>query len=282
MPDADSSHVQVDLTNCDREPIHVPGAILPHGVMLVLDCGSLAVLQAAGDTEALLNQPLAGLPGRGMETLLRPEQIGLLRSLGAEPGLTRPRYLLDPALRVAADRPVDASVYRSGALLVVELEAANPADRFATDPLLAVHGMLEGLDRAPSVAAVCQAAAERVRRVTGYDRVMVYRFQEDESGQVIAESKREDLMSFLDLHYPESDIPRQARALYLKSPLRLITQVNYQPAPLVPAENPLTGEPLDMSFSTLRDVSPIHREYLRNMGVDASMSVSIILKGRLW
>jgi light-regulated signal transduction histidine kinase (bacteriophytochrome) len=150
------------------------------------------------------------------------------------------------------------------------------------DPLLAVHGMLAGLDRAPSVAAICQAATERVRRVTGYDRVMVYRFLEDESGQVIAESKREDLTSFLDLHYPESDIPRQARALYLKSPLRLITQVDYQPAPLVPAENPLTGEPLDMSFATLRDVSPIHREYLRNMGVDASMSVSIILKGRLW
>jgi chemotaxis family two-component system sensor kinase Cph1 len=282
MPDTDASRIQVDLTNCDREPIHVPGAILPHGVMLVLDCDSLAVLQAAGDTEALLNQPLAGLPGRGMDTLLRPDQIGLLRILAAEPGLTRPRYLLDPALRVAADQPVDASVYRSGRLLVMEFEAANPADRFATDPLLAVHGMLEGLDRAPSVAAICHAAAERVRRVTGYDRVMVYRFLDDESGQVIAESKRDNLASFLDLHYPESDIPRQARALYLKSPLRLITQVDYQPARLVPADNPLTGEPLDMSFATLRDVSPIHREYLRNMGVDASMSVSIVLKGRLW
>jgi light-regulated signal transduction histidine kinase (bacteriophytochrome) len=282
MPDADKSDTRVDLTNCDREPIHRPGAILPHGAMLVLDCVTLTMLQAAGDTEALLGQPLAGLLGRGMETLLRPDQIGLLRVLGAEPGLTRPRYLLDPTLRVAADRPVDASVYRSGELLVVEFEAANPADRFASDPLLAVHGMLEGLDRAPSVAAICQAAAERVRRITGYDRVMVYRFLEDESGEVIAECKREDLPSFLDLHYPESDIPRQARALYLKSPLRLITQVDYDPAPLVPAENPLTGEALDMSFATLRDVSPVHREYLRNMGVDASMSVSIILKGRLW
>ncbi len=282
MPDADLGHIRVDLTNCDREPIHVPGAILPHGAMLVLNSDTLAVLQAAGDTEALLAQPLAGLLGRGMETLLRPDQIELLRALGAESGLIRPRYLLDPTLRVAADRPVDASVYRSGGLLVVEFEAADPADRFAPDPLLAVHGMLEGLDRAPSIPAICQAAAERVRRVTGYDRVMVYRFQEDESGQVIAESKRDDLASFLDLHYPESDIPRQARALYLKSPLRLITQVDYEPARLLPSENPLTGEPLDMTFATLRDVSPIHRQYLRNMGVDASMSVSIVQKGRLW
>nr|WP_294505393.1 HWE histidine kinase domain-containing protein [uncultured Rhodopila sp.] len=276
------SQFPVDLTNCERELIHLPGAILPHGAMLVLHCDTLAVLQAAGDTEALLGQPLAGLPGRGMDTLLRPDQIELLRALGAEPGLVRPRYLLDPALRVAADRPVDASAHRSGGVLVLEFEAANPADRFATDPLLAVHGMLEGLDREPSVVAVCQAAAERVRRITGYDRVMVYRFLEDESGEVIAESKRDDMVSFLGLRYPESDIPRQARALYLKSPLRLIAQVDYEPARLVPAKNPLTGEPLDMSFATLRDVSPIHREYLRNMGVDASMSVSIIQEGRLW
>nr|WP_294528187.1 HWE histidine kinase domain-containing protein [uncultured Rhodopila sp.] len=276
------SQFRVDLTNCEREPIHLPGAILPHGAMLVLHADTLAVLQAAGDTEALLNQPLAGLLGRGINTLLNPGQVALLHALAAEPGLVRPRYLLDPALRFAADRPVDASVYRSGGLLVLEFEAASPADRFTTDPLLAVHGMLEGLDREPSIAAICQAAAERVRRITGYDRVMVYRFLDDESGRVIAESKREDLTAFLDLHYPESDIPRQARALYVKTPLRLITRVDYEPARLVPAENPLTGEPLDMSFATLRDVSPIHREYLRNMGVDASMSVSIVQNNRLW
>ena len=193
MPDLDVSQFQVDLNNCEREPIHVPGAILPHGAMLVLDSDTLTVLQAAGDTEALLDQPLAGLLGRGCRPCSAPARSACFALSDAEPGVARPRYLLDPTLRVAADRPVDASVYRSGALLVVEFEAASPADRLVADPLLAVHDMLDGLDRAPSVAAICQAAAERVRRITGYDRVMVYRFLEDESGQVIAESKREDL-----------------------------------------------------------------------------------------
>ena len=125
-------------------------------------------------------------------------------------------------------------------------------------------------------------AVDRVRAVARYDRVMIYRFMPDESGWVFSESKRDDLVSFLDLHYPASDIPKQARALYVTSPIRLITQVDYDPAPLTPPLNPRTREPLDMSRAILRDVSPIHREYLRNMGVDASMSISILREGKLW
>jgi light-regulated signal transduction histidine kinase (bacteriophytochrome) len=282
MPEADPSGTQIDLTKCDQEPIHLPGAILPHGAMLVLDRETLAVLQVAGDTEALLGQPLQALLGQTLHSLLQPEQTGLLRSLDAESGLSRPRYLLDPALRVTADRPVDASVFRDDRLLVVEFEAADPASRFATDPLVAAQEMLEGLVSAASIVDLCQAAASRVRRVTGYDRVMVYRFQEDGCGWVVAESRRDDLISYLNFHYPAEDIPKQARALYLKNPIRLITRVDYDPAPLMPPNNPLTGKPLDMTFATLRDVAPVHRQYLRNMGVDASMSVSIIVKGRLW
>jgi chemotaxis family two-component system sensor kinase Cph1 len=121
-----------------------------------------------------------------------------------------------------------------------------------------------------------------VREVARYDRVLVYRFMHDESGWVIAESREPHLAPFLDLHYPAADIPQQARALYVKNSLRLITQVDYDAAPLVPAANPRTGEPLDMSQAILRNVSSIHREYLRNMGIDASMSISIIRAGKLW
>ncbi|MBC7800994.1 MAG: GAF domain-containing protein, partial [Gemmatimonadaceae bacterium] len=121
-----------------------------------------------------------------------------------------------------------------------------------------------------------------VRSVARYDRVLVYRFMHDESGWVIAESREPHLEPFLDLHYPAADIPQQARALYVQNSLRLITQVDYDPARLTPATHPRTGEPLDMSQAILRDVSPIHREYLRNMGIDASMSISIIRGGKLW
>ena len=272
----------VDLTNCDREPIHIPGAILPHGAMLVLDPESLEILQAAGDCKRLVGASVQELIGRCADTLFSANQIERVRALAATLDLKKPRHLLDPLLRIRADFPLDVSLHRSGGALVLEFEAAETADRFAADPLAAVQEMIAGFGEAPSLQALCQLAAERVREVAQYDRVLVYRFMQDDSGWVIAENRRAELQPFLDLHYPAADIPKQARALYVKSWLRLITQVNYNPAPLEPTNNPRTGEPLDMSQAILRDVSPIHRQYLRNMGIDASMSISIVVGGKLW
>jgi chemotaxis family two-component system sensor kinase Cph1 len=271
-----------DINNCDREPIHIPGAILPHGVLLVLDSDTLEVLQAAGDLPGLLGKSLHDLLGKSADTVLNPAQTARLRRLSAQQALTTPRHLLDPAMRVHADIPLDASLHRCGDTLVLEFEAADIGDPFASDPLAAVQDMVEGFDAAPSLQALCQLAAERVREVAVYDRVLVYQFMQDGSGWVIAESREPHLEPFLDLHYPAADIPQQARALYLKNWLRLITEVNYDPAPLSPSLNPRTGLPLDMSHAILRDVSPIHREYLRNMGIDASMSISIIHGDKLW
>ena len=273
---------RVDLTNCDREPIHVPGAILPHGAMLVLECETLRVLQAAGDTVGLLGQSIDMLLDQPVDTLFSGDQAHRLQALGKETELVKPLHLLDPVLRVLTGRPLDASVHRVDGNLVVEFEAGEPGDSFVADLLAAVQLMVEGSSAATSLNALCQMATASVRRVAQYDRVMIYRFMADGSGWVIGESRAPDLSPFLDLHYPAADIPQQARALYLKSWLRLITQVNYDPAPLTPTLSPLTNKPLDMSHAILRDVSPIHREYLRNMGIDASMSISIIVAGKLW
>jgi two-component system, chemotaxis family, sensor kinase Cph1 len=273
---------RVDLTNCDREPIHIPGAILPHGALLVVSSKSFDIVQCAGDLVGLLGKPADALLNAPLATLFSAEQVSRLRELCASANLERPRHLLDPVMRSHGGAPVDASAHKSGEALILEFERAEPSERFVAAPLEAVQEMLDGLDAAPSIEAFCARAAERVRATIGYDRVMVYRFMQDGAGHVIAEDRRDDLTPFLDLHYPASDIPAQARALYLKNWLRLIVQVDYTPAPLIPADNPLTGKPLDLSHSTLRDVSPIHREYLRNMGVDASMSISIICEGKLW
>ncbi len=272
----------VDLTNCDREPIHIPGSILPHGAMLVVDPATMLVEQVAGDTLGLFGRDAASLTGQGLADLLNAEQLQRLRELLQSSSLARPRHLLDPLLRVVPDRAIDASVHLSDGALVIEVEDADLSDRHAVDPLACVQEMFDGLGDAPDLQAYCQLAAERVRAVAGYDRVMVYRFMPDDSGWVFAEARHDDITPFLDLHYPASDIPKQARTLYLTSWLRLITEVDYTPAPLLPSINPRSGLPLDMSHATLRDVSPIHREYLRNMGVDASMSISIIFEGRLW
>jgi light-regulated signal transduction histidine kinase (bacteriophytochrome)/CheY-like chemotaxis protein len=282
MTETDFMAPPLDLANCDKEPIHIPGAILPHGAMLVLDPETLEVLQVAGDTSGLLGIPPQDILGRKDGEIFRDDQVAKLRALVARVDLTKPRHLLDPVLRVRPDQPLDASLHRSGPSLVLEFEAADIADRFAADPLAGVQEMVEGLDTTASLQSLCQLAAERVREVARYDRVLVYRFMQDDSGWVIAESREPHLEPFLNLHYPAADIPVQARALYVKNWLRLITQVNYDPAPLIPTDNPRTGQPLDMSQAILRDVSPIHREYLRNMGIDASMSISIIRHGKLW
>ena len=282
MSDAIKARDSVDLTNCDREPIHIPGAILPHGALLVLECETLRVLQAAGDVAGLLGRPLAELIDRPVNTLFSAEQVNRLHALCKETDIAKPRHLLDPLFRVVADRPLDASAHRVDENLVIEFEAAQMGDPFAADPLAAVQVMIDGFGEAASLNSLCQMATASVRRVAQYDRVMIYRFMADGSGWVIAESRTPELAPFLDLHYPAADIPQQARALYLKSWLRLITQVDYDPAPLTPTLNPRTGKPLDMSYAILRDVSPIHREYLRNMGIDASMSISIIVAGKLW
>jgi light-regulated signal transduction histidine kinase (bacteriophytochrome) len=162
----------------------------------------------------------------------------------------------------------------------MEFEPATP-DR-AEDSIALVQGMVRSVQVADGHIAACQAAAEQVRGAVGFDRVMVYRFLTDGAGVVEAEARRPDIEPFLGLRYPASDIPAQARELYLRNWIRVIPDARYSPSPLMPILNPLTGKPLDMSQASLRSVSPIHLEYLGNMGVRASMSLSLILHGKLW
>ena len=138
------------------------------------------------------------------------------------------------------------------------------------------------LAQAPSVVDLAAQLAVEVRALLGFDRVMVYRFDEEWNGEVIAEEKRDDLNSFLGLHYPATDIPAQARRLYTVNWTRLIADIEYAPVPLHPVFDPATGAPLDLSHAALRSVSPIHIEYLSHMGVTASMSISLVVDGELW
>ncbi len=273
-----------DQNECDREPIHVPGAVQPHGVLLALGGPGATVTQASESAGALLGRPAAWLLGRPLSELLDAASLAAFERVAAEDD---PRALCPLKLSVAtAGGPVlfDGIVHRSGAALVLELEPATSSApvsfvevaryiRHVVDRLTAGGGGVE---------ALCQLAAEGVRDITGFDRVMVYRFARDWHGEVIAEARREGLEPWLGLHYPAGDIPAQARRLYVVNWLRLIADVGYRPAPLVPPLDPATGAPLDLSFSVLRSVSPVHVEYLQNMGVGASMSVSLVRGGELW
>ncbi|HVM18955.1 MAG TPA: SpoIIE family protein phosphatase [Egibacteraceae bacterium] len=260
----------VDLTNCDREPIHVPGSIQPHGALIGFGPDRRAVL-ASANAEALLGIANAELT---------------LDQLAGAQGARRLQQQAGNGDQVTGPTPVttpngefEATAHHSDGLLIVELEPA------ATEPSASfelMRGVILRLSSAASVADLCAIAAREVRSLTGFDRVMVYRFDDDYNGEVVAEERRSDLNPFLGLHYPATDIPAQARALYLANWLRTIVDVGYEPSPLQPQTNPLNGAPVDLSHAVLRSVSPIHVEYLTNMGVAASMSISLIDEGRLW
>ncbi len=270
----------VDLTNCDREPIHIPGSIQPHGVLLALDPDTLRVVQLAGDTARLLGIAPQEVMGRELGELIGLAAVEKLRALGAQDSaIPRSVFAFETGIHHNG-RPLDVVVHLSDSMLVAEVEPrlSEPP----VNPLAFVQRMITRVQEAPDVSGFLQAAAEEVRAATGFDRVMIYQFQPDGSGVVIAEVKSEGLESYLGQHYPASDIPRQARELYLRNRMRLIPDARYVPTPVTPALNPVTGKPLDLTYSVLRSVSPLHLEYLANMGVAASMSLSLVIDGKLW
>ena len=277
----------LDLTNCDREPIHVPGSIQPHGLLLALNAVDLTIGQASASVATLLGVRPQELLGQGLNAVLASADVGRAAALlggGSAPGgiADRPVYLLSVRLR-GGDRLFDAIAHRVDDLVVLELEPSLVETSHSAPELYRlVQTATMGLDRAGSLAEMCQAVADEIRRVNGFDRVMVYRFDAEWNGSVVAEAKRADLEPFLGLHYPAADIPRQARELYTRNWLRFIPDRDYEPSSVVPTLHPATGRPLDMSHSVLRSVSPIHVQYLRNMGVTASMSISLLRDGRLW
>jgi two-component system, chemotaxis family, sensor kinase Cph1 len=269
----------VDLNNCDREPIHTPGSIQPHGVLLTLDPRDLHIVHAGGDTARLLGASAPELLGAGAANVFLPWQRQRLRDLlGSDSPLRRPVHAFEMA--AAGDEVTDAIAHLSDGLLILELESRQMP--VAKNALALVQGMVRHVQRSHSLQALFEAIATQVQDVTGFDRVMVYRFASDGSGAVIAEARGPCIDSFLGLNFPASDIPRQARVLYQANWIRNIPDARYAPAMILPPLNPLTGQPLDLSNSILRSVSPVHRQYLANMGVVASISLSLILRGQLW
>ncbi|UOQ69663.1 GAF domain-containing protein [Hymenobacter volaticus] len=273
-------NAEINLTNCDREPIHIPGSVQPYGFMLCLHEQTMQVVQASENTEALLGMAASDLVGAGLEQLLPAEQVEaiahLLPSLGVTPKLLGVR--LD---KVTGQPFYKIILHRYDQLLWLEFEPVADAAASTLD-LGELNEALGQMLSATRVLEFCQHTVEQVRNITGFDRVAIYRFSEDESGEIIAEAKHEDLEPWLGLHYPASDIPQQARAMYLKNWLRFIPDASYVPARLVPVNNPVTNRPPDMTYAVLRSVSPIHLQYLHNMGSAATMTISLVRDGKLW
>ncbi|MDI3383936.1 ATP-binding protein [Xenophilus aerolatus] len=267
----------VTLDNCDREPIHIPGLVQPHGALLAFDAQGRAT-HVSANAPALLG---VALPQPG--ATLAPadfggdaEVHGLIAAALADTAEGQPQAA---EVRLGG-RVFDFVAHRVGTEAVAEFELRPVADDAVADFALKAHRAMDRLKRQTSTDALLALAVGAVRALTGFDRVMAYRFRHDDSGEVVAEEKVDELEPFAGRRYPASDIPAQARRLYVVNTLRLIADVQAAPVAVTAASAALP--PLDMSHCLLRSVSPIHIEYLRNMGVGASMSISIVVQGKLW
>jgi PAS domain S-box-containing protein len=277
---------QADLSNCERELIHLAGSVQPHGALLVVDGVDRVVVQASGNAgavlgiaaEQLLGQPLSRLGGD-----LADRVAALAPGLGGEEVL--------PLRCRSARGALEGGLHRhpGGPELVIELEplavspgAAEVAALAEPDLVQAVSDAVRRFGAAASVGALADAAAQSVRELTGYDRVMVYKFDPDGHGKIIAEAREPRLDSLLGHHYPASDIPQRARELYLRNRVRVLVDVHYEPVPLLPRHLPGGPRDLDMSLCYLRSMSPLHLQYLKNMGVTATLVVSLVRDGELW
>jgi chemotaxis family two-component system sensor kinase Cph1 len=263
------------VRGCDVEPIHIPGAIQPHGVLLALDPRSLTILQISANCADYFGKEPQELLGRSLSTLMGTAAGATASAAPASSATTGESIVID-----IEGRSFDVLTHRHQGSQIVEFERHDPN---APSPDPALRAVLRRLQRPNSVGELCAIAVDAVRKLTGFDRVMMYRFDDDGHGDVIEESTGgDDVASYRGLRFPASDIPRQAREMYLLNWLRLIPDAAYTPVPLVPQLRPDALGPLDLSFATLRSVSPIHLEYLRNMDVRASMSVSLVEANKLW
>ncbi|OWK38694.1 ATP-binding protein [Fimbriiglobus ruber] len=274
---------EVTLTNCDREPIHIPGCVLPHGALLALRRADAQIVQASANTGSLLGVEARELLGRSLDALLDPSQVDFLTNFLRTERLERSPLFALTAAPAGGSGSFDVSAQTQGEIAILEWEPSTRATGPASpDYYTLVKKTVARLQTTLSLRDYCRSVTEEMRGLTGLDRVMVYRFLADGSGWIFAESKRDDLNPYLDLHYPPSDIPKPARDLFLKLWHRLVPDVRAEPAELVPLVNPVTNAPLDMGHCALRGASVMYTEYLRNMGVAAALVLPLIRDGRLW
>lgn len=269
--------------DCAREPIHIPGGIQPHGFLLSVDddgqvvqvSANISVLVGA-NVESVLGQALSAVIGERGAQLVHQA----LRDLDTEGIPLYAGSIVDP--RGGMHAPLAIVVHRYDGTAIVELEPARDTSDVFGSMYPLVRTFINSLQNVEDSDALAVLAAREVHRITGYGRTMVYSFDDEGHGHVIAESLSPGYAGYLGQRFPASDIPAQARALYLRNRIRLIADADYVASPLVPPAHPATGRTTDLTYASLRSISPVHVQYMKNMGTWSSMSMSIVVRGRLW
>jgi diguanylate cyclase (GGDEF)-like protein len=264
---------ELDLARCADEPIHIPGYIQPHGALIAADATSLTITHVSTNFCAASGMAPDQALGRNLAELIGADACAvILGSLAGDPpvgGMAVSRLLTMPD-----GAPCGVLAHRNGEKIIVELEPARPAEYEAA--LALAQTAVARLRDTHSCEQLGQGVVRELRALTGYDRMMVYRFDSEEHGEIIAEDRVPEIEPYLHLRFPATDIPAQARRLYMLQRVRIIPDISYAPVAI------LGGGPLDMSYCGLRSVSPVHLEYLYNMEVAATLAISIVHEDRLW
>lgn len=269
---------------CEREPIHIPGSIQPHGALLVVDAQTGEVLQASLNTRQYLGHEPGALLGKPVSSLIGEQASDYLRVASLTPAYPNLREPVAVSIQGEDMRSHESIMlaHDHDGVRVLEFEPVEPG-QFAT--MGGYHRLIASLSRVSqsrSEAELLQRAVSEVQATINYGHVMYYQFEDDGTGVVTHESRANTgIRSYLGHHFPASDIPVQARELYRRHPLRFIFDTEAAPIPIRPEINPRTGRALDLSYAALRSIAPVHIAYLRNMGVRASLSLSIVVHGRL-
>lgn len=278
---------RVDLDTCDREPIHLIGAVQPHGALVAFEFESQKITYASANTEEFVGRPPQDLLGKPIADLIGAENVAQMPEFPSEtttPELLKPWFIMLKGTDGSAPR-AECLPHRNKDHIILEFMQPQTAPATVWEDELLRREIISELIKPEALSELAEVSARIIRDITGFDRVMIYKFAEDKHGEVIAEStNRPD--SFLGLHYPASDIPDPARRHFTLNVMRSIPDINSENIPILG----LSGEvadaasdtPLDLTFSKLRAVAPVHVEYLNNMNVGASLSISLITNGELW
>jgi light-regulated signal transduction histidine kinase (bacteriophytochrome) len=286
--DPHSDAPMIDLSLCELEPIHTPGAIQPHGAVVVALANGLRVTHASANLDSILCQAAQTALGKPLQDVIGQAACRELQLPGARDAIADGQVLSLPSLdRCSLDRrSLDLRAHRSGRFICVDIEPIHhrPSQKPA---IILAQSILETFKHATTRVGLCELAVVGLRAITGFDRVMAYRFHNEGHGEVIAEARSARLEPYLGLHYPAADVPPQARRLYLRQRVGAIADASYQPVPLLADPSLDDDAQIDLTYSTLRSASPLHREYMRNMKTAASLTIALVhappsSEQRLW
>lgn len=277
----------VDLETCDREPIHIIGAVQPHGALIAFDNTSSIIEYASVNTASFLGAAPEDILGKTIGDVIGEENVLQLSRLPLDPSspeLLKP-WFLNFSGPDGQTVHAECLPHRNDGHVILEFLHPEPTPESIWEDELLRREIISELVKPGALVELADASAKMIRDVTGFDRVMIYKFAEDKHGEVIAEStNRPD--SFLGLHYPASDIPDPARRHFTLNVMRSIPDINGEHVSIIDRHGNVAGansaNPLDLTFSKLRAVAPVHVEYLNNMGVGASLSISLITNNELW